>query len=216
MGLRYMFRVRASNDAGPGAWSSDVIYVPQPGPPCIRSAPELSSAEPGHVCVEWEAADSNGMEVLGYALEMAEAEQDGKGGEGKVDKFEPVEVYKLESNLRIHHVKKLAHNKRYLFRLTASNAIGDAGIECRRRARACVVRRCCGTAYAVALHMVVCSVRGVLVWDICECRDLCDGSAPRARALKLMRAHGTSTCMRSVLACAYAYNAPSPFPSLLP
>lgn len=52
-----------------GAWSENAVYIPKPGAPHMRSAPELSSADVGHVCVEWEAADSNGM-VLYYLSHM--------------------------------------------------------------------------------------------------------------------------------------------------
>jgi serine/threonine protein kinase len=127
VGVRYLFRVRASNEAGPGAWSASVWYTPKPGPPLMRSAPELSSAEPGHVCVEWEAADCNGMDLLEYELEMAAPELT-KGDAKSTDKFEAVEVYKIDCKLRVYHIKDLAHNKdkRYLFRLRAINGIGHS------------------------------------------------------------------------------------------
>jgi len=127
VGVRYLFRVRASNEAGPGAWSAGVWYTPKPGAPLMRSAPELSSAEPGHVCVEWEAADCNGMDLVEYELEMAEPELT-KADAKATDKFETVEVYKIDSKLRVFHVKDLAHNKdrRYLFRMRAINGIGES------------------------------------------------------------------------------------------
>ena len=137
VGHRYLFRVRASNEAGPGAWSRETVYVPQPGVPVIRSAPELSSAEVGHVCVEWEAADNNGMDVTEYELEMAEPEAwraEGKApdkapeGERAAEIFQAVQTHKLEGKQRVHHVKDLAINMRYLFRLRAVNAIGPSPV----------------------------------------------------------------------------------------
>ena len=133
VGLRYLFRVRASNKAGPGAWSRETVYVPQPGVPVMRSAPELSSAEVGHVCVEWEAADGNGLEVTAYELEMAEPEacraetkaaDKAAEADKTVETFQAVQAYKLEGMKQLHHVKDLAVNMRYLFRLRAVNDIG--------------------------------------------------------------------------------------------
>ena len=139
VGLRYLFRVRASNEAGPGAWSGETVYIPKPGVPVIRSAPELSSAEVGHVCVEWEGADCNGMDITRYELEMAEPEvcrADAKAADraGEPDKvavadkapesFEALQSHELEGKLRMLHVKELAINKRYLFRLRAVNGMG--------------------------------------------------------------------------------------------
>jgi len=33
VGLRYLFRVRAANEAGAGGWSADAEYSPKPGVP---------------------------------------------------------------------------------------------------------------------------------------------------------------------------------------
>ena len=125
-GVRYLFRVRASNEAGPGAWSADAVYEPKAGPPMLQCAPELSSAEAHHVCVEWEPAECNGADVCEYELEMVQPNVGVGEDDGQQDRYETVQRYKISGSLTVHHIKDLASNRRYLFRMRALNALGSS------------------------------------------------------------------------------------------
>ncbi len=114
-GTEYSIRVRASNSAGDGDWSSVVTGTPNANPPLKPSRPRATAGN-AQVSLAWTAGGNGGAAITGWKYRQ-------KAGAG--DWGDWTSILGSNASTTSHTVTTLTNGTEYTFQVRAVNSAGD-------------------------------------------------------------------------------------------